>query len=232
MEGPEPSPDAVIRVLIADDHPLLLGALVERIGREADIDVVGTATDGEALIRIHGTTRPDVIVTDDDMPVLNGIEAIRLLRRTEPDLRALVLSGHADAQRVRDAVAAGAIGYLLKTHGGEDIVRAVRAAARGAVVFDDFAAGILVADVREGSSPAPRSPSLSERQIQVLELLAQGKSRDDIARDLFIGRATVSTHLKQVYQRLGTNDRLRAVRRATELGLLDADGHRVRSGPT
>jgi DNA-binding NarL/FixJ family response regulator len=205
----------MIKVLVVDDHPVVRGGLVGWLDAQSDLEVVGEAGDGqEALSRVAETT-PDVVLMDLRMPRMDGVTAIQRLAATHPGVRVLVLTTYdTDADIVR-AVEAGATGYLLKDAPLPQLAEAVRAAARGETVLAPPVAARLVSRMR---APAVEAPTA--RELEVLAGVARGLTNADIGRELFIGEATVKTHLLRVFAKLGVDDRTRAVLVAVERGLL------------
>ena len=209
------------RVLVVDDHPVVRGGLVGWLAAQEDLDVVGEAADGlEALAQV-AATRPDVVLMDLRMPRMDGVTAIERLAVSHPGVRVLVLTTYdTDADIVR-AVAAGATGYLLKDAPLPQLADAVRAAARGETVLAPPVAARLVSRMR---APAAEEPTA--RELEVLGGVARGLTNAEIGRELFIGEATVKTHLLRVFAKLGVDDRTRAVMVAVERGLLPRPGSR------
>jgi DNA-binding NarL/FixJ family response regulator len=204
-----------IRVLIVDDHPVVRDGLRGVLDGEADMEVVGEAGHGaEALARVRATG-VDVVLMDLRMPVMGGVEAIKELRRTAPDVRVLVLTTYDTDRDVLPAVEAGATGYLLKDTPRDELVRAVRAAHRGEAVLSPAVAGRLMGQVR-----APVQDALSARELEVLRLVAAGWTNRETAQRLFISEATVKTHLLHVYAKLEVRDRASAVAAGYQRGLL------------
>jgi DNA-binding NarL/FixJ family response regulator len=202
-----------------DDHPVVRSGLIGLLDVEDDLEVVGEAGDGqEALVRVR-ELRPDIVLMDLQMPRLDGAAATARLAREHPDVPVLVLTTYAtDADIVR-AVEAGATGYLLKDTPRVQVVDAVRAAARGETVLAPPVAARLVSRLR-----APVADMLTPREVQVLRAVARGLSNADVGRELFIGEATVKTHLLRVFAKLGVDDRTRAVTAAMERGILPPPG--------
>jgi DNA-binding NarL/FixJ family response regulator len=209
----------VIRVLVVDDHPVVRSGLVGMLDVEADLSVVGEAGDGEeALLRV-GELAPDVVLMDLRMPRLDGVGATSRIVAEHPGSRVLVLTTYdTDADIVR-AVEAGATGYLLKDTPRRQLVDAVRAAARGETVLAPPVAARLVSRLR---APAPEQ--LTPRETEVLRAVSRGLSNAEIGRELFIGEATVKTHLLRAFAKLGVDDRTRAVTVAMERGILPPPG--------
>jgi DNA-binding NarL/FixJ family response regulator len=205
----------VIRVLVVDDHPVVRSGLVGMLDIEDDLEVVGEAADGEeALLRVAALA-PDVVLMDLRMPRLDGAGATARIVAEHPASRVLVLTTYdTDADIVR-AVEAGATGYLLKDTPRAQLVDAVRAAARGETVLAPPVAARLVSRMR-----APAAEALTPREVQVLGAVARGLSNGEIGRELFIGEATVKTHLLRAFAKLGVDDRTRAVTVAMERGIL------------
>jgi len=209
----------VIRVLIVDDHPVVRDGLRGVIEGDPGMSVVGEAGDGaEALARVADGSTVDVVLMDLRMPRMGGVEAIRELRRTAPTVRVLVLTTFDTDADVLPAVEAGATGYLLKDTPREDLVRAVRAAYRGEAVLSPTVAGRLMGQVR-----APAREALTERELEVLRLVAAGSTNREAARALFISEATVKTHLLHIYEKLEVRDRAAAVAAGYQRGLLAPD---------
>ncbi len=209
----------MIRVLVVDDHPVVRGGLVGWLDAQPDLSVVGEAADGlEALALVAGTS-PDVVLMDLRMPRMDGATATERICRAHPAVRVLVLTTYdTDADIVR-AVEAGATGYLLKDTPLPQLAEAVRAAARGETVLAPPVAARLVSRMRAPAVDAPTA-----RELEVLAGVARGLTNADIGRELFIGEATVKTHLLRVFAKLGVDDRTRAVLVAVERGLLPGPG--------
>jgi DNA-binding NarL/FixJ family response regulator len=209
----------VIRVLVVDDHPVVRSGLAGMLDVEEDLSVVGEAGDGEeALVRVAALA-PDVVLMDLRMPRLDGVGATSRIVAEHPASRVLVLTTYdTDADIVR-AVAAGATGYLLKDTPRRQLVDAVRAAARGETVLAPPVAARLVSRMR-----APTSEALTPREVEVLRAVSRGLSNAEIGRELFIGEATVKTHLLRAFAKLGVDDRTRAVTVAMERGILPSPG--------
>jgi DNA-binding NarL/FixJ family response regulator len=211
-----------VRVLLVDDQALFREALATLLEVRAEIAVVGEAGDGEQALRQVAQTRPDVVLMDLRMPVLDGIEATRRLRIEHPDVKVLALTTFDGDEEVFAALRAGAVGYLLKDVSGDRLVDAVLAAARGESALQPSVAAKVVARVAAMPDPgaaAPASP-LSERELEVLRHLAQGRSNREIAGTLFLSEGTVKNHVTSVLAKLGVRDRTQAALRAHRMGLL------------
>jgi DNA-binding NarL/FixJ family response regulator len=201
----------VIRILVVDDHRLVRAGLVTLLGAVEDIDVVGEAADGAQGLAVARDTRPDVVLMDLSMPVLDGVAATRQLLDELPDTKVLALTSFSDRQRVADVIAAGATGYLLKDCAPDELLAAVRAAAAGHSPFDPRVAGALLPE----RTPSP-AQALSARELQVLRLTAQGLANKQIGRKLGISESTVKVHLSNVFRRIGVTDRTSAAMWATQ----------------
>jgi DNA-binding NarL/FixJ family response regulator len=211
----------VTRVLVVDDHPVVRGGLVGWLAAQEDLEVVGEAGDGQEALALVAATEPDVVLMDLRMPRMDGVTATERLAVSHPAVRVLVLTTYdTDADIVR-AVAAGATGYLLKDAPLPQLADAVRAAARGETVLAPPVAARLVSRMR---APAAEEPTA--RELEVLGGVARGLTNAEIGRELFIGEATVKTHLLRVFAKLGVDDRTRAVMVAVERGLLPGPGAR------
>ena len=215
----------VISVLIADDHPVVRSGLAGMLAAEPDLRVVGEAENGEQAVRLAAEHHPDVVLMDLRMPVLDGAAATARISRELPEVRVLILTTYDTDGDILRAVEAGAIGYLLKDASRAELADAVRAAARGETVLAPAAAASLLTRVRSqvGGAPdqaGPPGPALTAREVQVLALVARGSTNAEIGRTLFIGEATVKTHLMRAFGKLGVDDRTAAVTAAMRLGLL------------
>lgn len=206
----------MIRVIVADDHPIVRSGIVGLLSLDDGLEVVGEAADGVELIELAHELRPDVVLMDLRMPRLSGAEATARLAAELPEIRVLVLTTYESDDDILGAIEAGAGGYLLKAAPQEEIVAGIRSVAGGHTVLAPSIAATLVARMR---TPEER-PQLSPRELEVLRLVAAGGSNPAIARELFIGEATVKTHLLHAFEKLGVSDRTRAVTLALELGLL------------
>jgi DNA-binding NarL/FixJ family response regulator len=208
-----------VRVLVVDDHPVVRGGVVGWLAAQPDIDVVGEAGDGLAALAGVAEHQPDVVLMDLRMPRMDGVTATGRILAAHPAVRVLVLTTYdTDADIVR-AVEAGATGYLLKDTPLPQLADAVRAAARGETVLAPPVAARLVSRMRAPAIDAPTA-----RELQVLAGVARGLTNAEIGRELFIGEATVKTHLLRVFAKLGVDDRTRAVMVAVERGLLAGPG--------
>jgi len=204
----------MIRVLVADDHPIVRGGIVALLSAADDMSVVAEASDGLEAVRLAAEHRPDVVLMDLRMPGLDGDEATARILAANPAARVVILTTYESDASILTAIEAGASGYLLKAAPQEEILAGVRSVARGEVALAPSIAAMLVQRV------ARPAVSLSPRETEVLALVAQGSSNPAIAAALFVSEATVKTHLLHVFEKLGVSDRTRAVTRAMELGLL------------
>jgi len=206
--------DPAIRLLIADDHPVVRDGLRGMFAGDPRFDVVGEASDGVHAVDLARALQPDVVLMDLRMPRLDGVHAIRRLREIGVETHVLVLTTFDTDSEVLAAIEAGAAGYLLKDAPIDDLKRAVEASARGEAVLSPTIATRLMHQVREPG------PAISEREREVLSLISRGRSNREVAADLFISEATVKTHLLHVYDKLGVNDRAAAVAVGFQRGLL------------
>jgi DNA-binding NarL/FixJ family response regulator len=211
----------VIRVLVVDDHPVVRAGLIGMLDTEHDLEVVGEAGDGdEALARVAALA-PDVVLMDLRMPRTDGAAATAKIVAEHPASRVLVLTTYDTDGDIVRAVEAGATGYLLKDTPRAQLVEAVRSAARGDTVLAPSVAGRLLSRLR-----TPPAEALTAREMEVLAGVARGLTNAEIGRELYIGEATVKTHLLRAFAKLGVDDRTRAVTVAMELGLLPPPSRR------
>jgi DNA-binding NarL/FixJ family response regulator len=207
----------MIRVLVADDHPIVRTGLIGLLDLEADMEIVGEAGDGEEALARCAALTPDVVLMDLRMPGLDGVGATARIAAEHPTSRVLVLTTYDTDLDIVRAVEAGATGYLLKDTPRAVLVDAVRAAARGETVLAAPVAARLMNRMR---TPAPPDHPLTPREVEVLRAVARGLSNAEIGRELFIGEGTVKTHLMRAFGKLGVDDRTRAVTVAMERGIL------------
>jgi DNA-binding NarL/FixJ family response regulator len=196
----------MIRLLIADDHPLVRNALTQLLGTVEDIEVVATTANGREAVTMALETSPDVVLMDLEMPELNGIEATRELIAAEPSARVVILTTFSDRENIMGALDAGALGYLLKDAEPEEIIRGVRSAARGDSPLAPRAAREMISQ----RSEAAVDTGLSARETEVLALVGEGLPNKLIARRLEISEKTVKAHLTSVFARIGVSDRTQA----------------------
>lgn len=204
-----------VRVILADDHPVVRSGLVALLAAKDGIDVVAEAGDGQECLAAVARLSPDVVLMDLRMPRLDGAAATAAITSAHPATKVVVLTTYDEDADIVRAVEAGAVGYLLKDSGADQIVRAVRAAARGETVLAPRMATTLMNHLR-----APSGPPLSPREIEVLGGVGEGLSNAEIGRRLHITEATVKTHLVRAFAKLGTQDRTRAVLEAMRAGYL------------
>ena len=205
----------MIRVLLADDHDVVRRGLSALLEGADDISVVGAAADGAEAVLLSTELEPDVVLMDLSMPGVDGVEATRRLTAERPDAQVVILTSFSDRERILDALDAGAVGYLLKDAEPDELLRGVRAAARGESPLAPKAAQAVLA-ARAESRPAA---DLTAREREVLELLAGGLANKQIARRLGIAEKTVKAHLTSVFQRIGVTDRTQAALWARRQGL-------------
>jgi len=208
----------VIRVLVVDDHPVVRSGLIGMLSVTDDISVVGEAGDGSEALALVEATRPDVVLMDLRMPRTDGVTATEAIASGYPETKVLVLTTYDTDTDILHAVEAGATGYLLKDTPHAELLDGIRAAARGETVLAPPVAARLMSRLRTPAQPAVAQPS--PRELQVLAAVARGLSNAEIGRELYIGEATVKTHLQRLFTKLDVDDRTRAVTVALELGLL------------
>jgi DNA-binding NarL/FixJ family response regulator len=209
--------------MLADDHAVVREGLRVFLELQEGIEVVGEAGDGEEALALAQRLRPDVILMDLVMPRLDGVAAMRELRRRLPESRVIALTSFLDDERLLPAIEAGAAGYLLKDVEPSELARAVRAAKAGEAMLDPAAAARLVDAVAQGATPAPASRDrLTRREQEVLELLASGRSNKRIAFELGISEKTVKAHVGHLLAKLGVSDRTEAAVLAISEGLVGA----------
>ena len=213
---------APVRVLIADDHPVVRAGLASILGRFGDLEVVATVPDGEAAVVQARRLHPHVVLCDLRMPGTDGIEVSRRLKAEGAAAAVLILSTFDDSAGILAALQAGARGYLLKDAPPDEIHRAIIACVRGDTVLHPAVAG-KVARARQAAEEAPGA-TLSGREIEVLALLAQGLANKEIAARLSVGESTVKTHLGGLFRKLGAVDRVQAVTEGMRRGYLDPPG--------
>ena len=209
----------MITLLIVDDHPVVRDGLRGMFAGTGEFEVLGEAADGTEALTLADRLRPDVVLMDLRMPGMDGVRAINALRERGLPSRVLVLTTYDTDSDVLPAIEAGATGYLLKDAPREELFRAVRAAARGEAVLSPSVATRLIGQMR-----APAQEPLSQRELEVLGLIAGGRTNREAAAHLFISEATVKTHLLHIYGKLGVKDRAAAVATAYERGLLTPGG--------
>ena len=208
-----------IRIIVADDHPIVRAGIVGLLETAPGIEIVGEAADGAEAVELAVVEHPDLVLMDLRMPGVDGASATASIVAARHGTRVLVLTTYETDDHILAAIEAGASGYLLKAAPQAEILAGIRAVAAGETVLAPSIAAKLVARVRADAASVAL-PALSPREREVLGLVAAGRSNPEIARTLHIGEATVKTHLLHVFEKLGVNDRTRAVTRAMELGLL------------
>ena len=210
----------VIRILVADDHPVVRDGLVLMLGTQPDFDVVAEASDGKQVIQLAKQHFPDVILLDLEMPELDGVEALELLRQECPDIRVLVFTAFDTDERIVGAVKAGAKGYLLKGAPRKEVFNAIRVISAGGSLLQPVVASKLMRHMSNQTNDE-MVESLTGREGQVLDLLAQGMTNKEIASDLVITERTVKFHISSILGKLGAGNRTEAVTIAVQRGLVD-----------
>lgn len=213
--------ETLVRVLLAEDHRLVLEALKARLSRDPGIQIVGTVDNGKDLVEQYLELRPDVVVSDIGMPDMTGIEAVVEIRKTDPVARILFLSGFDDQETIAQAVNAGASGFMVKTVHPRELCECVRKVARGELVFDQAATKVLMAEVRSPRiEQIDHTSPLSARELEILSLVADDLTNAEIADVLFISPLTVKTHVERILAKLGVRGRVGAVREGLARGML------------
>jgi len=203
-----------IRVVIVDDHPLVLDGLVSRLERSQQVEVIGRASNGEEAIDVVGKLMPDVVLMDINMPIMNGVEAAEIFKEKFPTVKLLVLSMHDDREYVMNMARAGAKGYVLKSASADEMLMAVKAVHMGGIYYSPSVAEILMSTEQQSSDD-----TLSSREQVVLKLLAQGMSNKEMARELDISIRTVETHRRNIKLKLEISTTPGLVRYAIDHGL-------------
>jgi len=212
-----------IRVMLVDDHEMVRNGLGTFLLVHDDLELAGEAEDGQQALAVFERVRPDVILMDLKMPRMDGVEAIRALTKRDPDARIIALTSFREEALVQDALDAGALGYLLKDIGADDLAEAIRAAYRGEPTLASEAAWVLFQASRQKSRPGD---DLTKREREVLCLIAEGATNPEIADRLFISPSTVKTHVSSILSKLGAATRTEAATRAVQEGLVDGRGRR------
>jgi DNA-binding NarL/FixJ family response regulator len=219
-----------VTVLIVDDHAVVRKGVRGYLEAQPDIAIAGEAASGEEAVRLAADHRPDVILMDLVMPGMNGVAATRRVRQVSPDSQVIVLTSYHEDEHIFPAIKAGALSYLLKDVGPKELAAAVRAAAQGEAVLHSPVATRVLQEVRENlptqelAAPQPAAQPLveplSERELEVLDLIAAGLTNREIAKRLFIAHGTVKRHINNIYGKLQARHRTEAIARARDLGLL------------
>ncbi|WP_087436120.1 response regulator transcription factor [Paenibacillus apiarius] len=213
--------ETTVKVLLVDDHEMVRIGLAAVLSTEDGIEVVGEASNGEDGIRLAQEYKPDVVLMDLVMDGMDGIETTRKLLQLYPECKVIVLTSYLDDEKMYPVIEAGAFSYLLKTSRATEIAEAIRAAARGQSVLESQVASKMMNRFRQPKQSLAAHEQLTEREMDVLRLLAQGKSNQDIADDLFIGIKTVKFHVTNILAKLGVEDRTQAAIYAYKNGLAE-----------
>lgn len=209
-----------IKILIVDDHPVVREGISAMLTREHDFKIVGEASNGlEALEKAHQLS-PDIILMDLRMPEMDGVEAITRIKQAKPDIKFIILTTYSDDEYIFKGIAAGARAYLLKDAPRDELFKAVRAVYRGESLIQPVVASKVLDKLAELARKSPASETLSEREIEVLKLMAKGVSNSNIAEELSITQSTVKTHITSIFQKLNVTTRTEAVTTALKRGII------------
>lgn len=213
--------EATIKVLLVDDHEMVRIGLAAVLGTEDGIEVVGEASSGQEGIRLALEYKPDVVLMDLVMDGMDGIETTRRLQQQHPDCKVIVLTSFIDDEKIYPVIEAGAFSYLLKTSRAGEIAQAIRSAVKGQSVLEPQVASKLMNRFRQPKQVSFPHEELTEREMEVLRLIASGKSNQDVADELFIGVKTVKFHVTNILAKLGVEDRTQAAIYAYKHGLVE-----------
>ena len=209
-----------IRILIADDHPIVRQGLATVLDQEKDLKVVGQASNGVEAVSEAMRLHPDVILMDLQMPVMDGVEAIQQIKQEDPDVGIIILTTYDTDENIFRGVEAGAKAYLLKDSPPQEVLKAIRAVRQGESLIQPSVASRLLDRFSQLSRASATEGGLSSREVEVLQLTARGIVNKEIAAQLFIGESTVKTHLIHIYNKLGVRGRTEAVAEATRRGII------------
>lgn len=215
-----------ISIIIADDHPLLRQALREVLEREPDFEIIAEAEDGEEAIKMADKYLPRIVIMDINMPKLNGLEAMKIIKEKHPEIVILALTVHTDDEYILEILQAGAAGYLVKSVYGDEIVQAIRAVASGDVVLSPSVSKNLLRHAAKYSTKPvalEHGEKLTIRELEILKLTAQGRSNKEIADILGLNLRTIKGHLTEVFSKLHVGSRTEAVIAALKLGIISID---------
>jgi len=215
-----------IRILIVDDHAMLREGMRTLLSQEADFEIVGEAANGEEAVTLAGKLKPDIVIMDIVMPVMNGVEATRQIRQLYPAVSVLVLSAFSDTRHIVELLEAGARGYLLKSSAGKELVKAIRAVRAGESVLDPEVTRKLVQRLASLSKTAAERESdgqLTARELEILKWASRGLSNKEISEKLFISLRTVKAHLTNIFNKLGCGSRTDAIIKGLKQGYIDLE---------
>jgi DNA-binding NarL/FixJ family response regulator len=212
------SSNRITRILIADDHPIVREGLVAILSTQADFEVVAQASNGDDAIYLAGTTQPDILLLDLEMPGMDGVQVIQQIKADYPHLPAIVFTAFDTDERIMGAVKAGAMGYLLKGAPRDELFKAIRVARQGGSLLQPLVASRLLHHVANETEVLP---ALTPRETEVLKLLAQGKTNKEIAQALVVTERTAKFHVSSILDKLGAGNRTEAVTLAAQLDLVD-----------
>lgn len=215
--------DNPIKVLLVDDHEMVRIGLAAVLGTEDDIEVVGEASNGKEGVRLAEEYRPEVVLMDLVMEGMDGIETTRRVLEKVPDCKVIVLTSYIDDEKIYPVIEAGAFSYLLKTSRAGEIAQAIRSAVKGQPILESQVASKIMNRFRQNKQQAMPHQELTDREMEVLRLIAKGKSNQDVADDLFIGVKTVKFHVTNILAKLGVEDRTQAAIYAFKHGLAETE---------
>jgi len=213
--------ESAIKVLLVDDHEMVRIGLAAVLGTEEGIEVVGEASNGQEGIRLAQEYKPDVVLMDLVMEGMDGVETTRKLMKLMPEVKVIVLTSYLDDEKLYPVIEAGAFSYLLKTSRASEIAQAIRAAVKGQSVLEQQVAAKMMNRLRQPKQAAEPHHDLTEREMEVLRLIAAGKSNQEVADELFIGIKTVKFHVTNILAKLGVEDRTQAAIYAFKHGLAE-----------